>query len=192
MVRDTGIGIPENKLPYIFDRYFQAHNDKDIKGTGIGLALVKELVEVQRGNITAENYSVPASNTQSKITGAIFTVTLPYKIAEDIRQEINTEIQATDDSKDRRVILVVEDNKELAEYIIGNISQYYNVHYAENGNIAINIALTTVPDLIISDVLMGDTDGFSLCTQLKNNSSTSHIPIILLTAKSDMLKGFVI
>lgn len=189
-VKDTGIGIDEEKLPFVFNRFYQAGNIHDFtsynhsSGTGIGLALVKELIDLQEGTITAENYTDPSTKT----SGTLFTLQLPYeKIHSSITGSLPVVLAVNEENNDESLplILIVEDNPELAEFIIGSLNVKYRVIYAEDGKKGLGLAFETIPDLIISDVLMPVMDGFTLCTQLKSDIRTSHIPVILLTAKAD-------
>jgi len=206
-VCDTGIGIPEDQLPYIFNRFYQAdgyfsHEHKH-KGSGIGLSLAKELVTLHHGDIHA------ASRQEQ---GTEFTLRLPlgkeHLKPEDIRaDEIPTftfdtrlaavtefekyenagnkeenHIETGTDGKD--VILIVEDNPDVRQYIRGPLEAEYTVIEAADGEEGIEKARKIIPDLIISDVMMPRQDGFQLCNVLKKDIKTSHIPIILLTAKA--------
>lgn len=198
VVFDTGIGIPAARLPFIFDRYYQvptATSDNQA-GSGIGLALVQELVSLQQGQISVQ--SQESSQTRSGETRSgwtRFTVQLPYRRASGVRSPAIAEaplsstqapILAGDYTSDGEMpsILVVEDNPELAELIAQSLPQAYRISRAANGQAGLTLALETLPDLVISDVLMPIMDGYALCQTLKTDLRTSHIPLILLTAKS--------
>lgn len=186
-VKDTGKGIPEHELNNIFKRFYHIDSDKKEIGTGIGLSLVKELVELQEGTISV-NSSIKEENH-----GTTFIIFLPYnKINTSSSAIVDTKIidedptiNATETSNNKPTILLVEDNYELASFISTSLEPYYNIYHAENGKAGINMALKTIPDLILSDVLMDEMDGFEMCKFLKQDINTDHIPIILLTAKSD-------
>jgi signal transduction histidine kinase/DNA-binding response OmpR family regulator/sugar lactone lactonase YvrE len=189
-VKDTGTGIPESELDNIFKRFYHIDSYKKEVGTGIGLSLVKELVELQGGTISV------SSTYAEKNHGTTFTVFLPYKkpnqgaaVAHLIGKPMATEDIAEADllvkPNNKPTILLVEDNKELTSFIETSLKPYYNIFYAENGKIGIDMALEIIPDLILSDVLMDEMDGFEMCRFLKQDINTDHIPIILLTAKSD-------
>ena len=186
-VADTGVGISAQHLPHIFDRFYQVSDTNATPGTGIGLALVQELVQLQGGQISVE--SEPGQ-------GTTFVVELPYRpvdaseAAPDGIVRWNREASAdawtaTDESDEPR-LLVVEDNDELARFIAESLPQNYRIRRAVNGRDGLEQALEHLPDLIISDVMMPLMDGFTLCSQLKTDLRTSHIPIILLTAKSSV------
>jgi len=200
-ITDTGTGIPADKLPHIFDRFYQVDDSSTRQqgGTGIGLALVKELVEMHHGTI----------NVTSQIrVGTEFTVSLllgrehlrPDEIVEGKLEEGSTmmtgeeigertaifpELETTPDHESGKpIILVAEDNADVREYIKENLSASYQIMEAGDGTAGIEKALDIIPDLIISDVMMPKQDGYELCRILKNDEKTSHIPIILLTAKA--------
>jgi signal transduction histidine kinase/DNA-binding response OmpR family regulator len=200
-VQDTGIGIATEGLSRIFDRFYQADpsTTRVHEGTGIGLALVKELVELHAGTIKAE--STPGA-------GTTFVVTLPLEVAQPVAKpekepasklakEPGGEYAAaladpTGEPMDKTLIsyrisvLVVEDNREVRRLIQQSLSHYYEVVEAENGLEGYHKALDRIPDLIISDVMMPELDGVTLCGKLKADERTSHIPVILLTAKADI------
>lgn len=188
-VIDNGIGIAPNALGHIFDRFFQADagRTRQYEGTGIGLSLVKELVELQSGRISVK------SQPQQ---GTTFTVELPYRPTHTIPQpavkhvfhsvaqpEPVTDLLATVET-DAPIILVIEDNQALGDFVANSLPAFYQVHRAINGQEGLQKAFELIPDLIVSDVMMPLMDGFTLCSTLKKDPRSSHIPIILLTAKS--------
>ncbi|MCY1719943.1 ATP-binding protein [Prolixibacteraceae bacterium Z1-6] len=193
-VSDTGIGIPEKKLPHIFDRFYQVDDElsRTGSGTGIGLALVQELVKLLGGEISVE----------SKINeGTTFKVQLPYTqnaalekdrsianvpVIEYDEEFTNQRAETKAKGKDLPTLLIVEDNRDVAEYLFHCLDEKYHLLYAANGQEGIDVAIENVPDIIISDVMMPKVDGFSLCDTLKTDIKTSHIPIVLLTAKADL------
>ena len=191
-VADTGVGISAQHLARIFDRFYQvgsrsASGTNNTPGTGIGLALVQELVQLQRGQIWVE--SQPNQSTT-------FVVELPYRpivpsnaapdgAARWYREASDDGWTASDESDEPR-LLVVEDNDELARFIAESLPRNYRIQRAVNGRNGVEQALEYAPDLIISDVMMPLMDGFTLCSQLKTDQRTSHVPIILLTAKSSV------
>ncbi|MDT3402116.1 ATP-binding protein [Mucilaginibacter terrae] len=193
-VTDTGIGIPPEKLPHIFNRFYQAEQVVDTaasntkpEGTGIGLSLVKEMVELQNGTINAK--SVDTGSTEP--SGSTFIVYLPYKKAgevdavmqDDVVETITNELTADEDGA-LPLILLVEDNADLASFITTSLTDNYRVEHAWNGLQGTMMAVDLMPDLVISDVLMPVMDGLMLCKQLKDDERTSHIPVVLLTARS--------
>ena len=201
-VKDTGIGIPTEKLAYIFDRFYQVDDSatRASEGTGIGLALTKELIKVLQGTIQVK--SELGKGTQ-------FTIHLPISrdaaIKEDalshmVEEKLNAFVPPPASSfapnlepeVEAPLTLIIEDNPDVRQYIAACLEEEYRLTFAENGQVGIDMALDLVPDLIISDVMMPEKDGFEVCEILKNNAHTSHIPIILLTAKADVesrLKG---
>ncbi|WP_169518474.1 ATP-binding protein [Spirosoma panaciterrae] len=190
-VSDSGIGIPADKRAHIFERFYQTDDSnagitgyRQQEGTGIGLALVKELVDLQKGSITV---------TSEVGQGSTFTVVLPYRSVTLNRPAIDpnstSTVDPTETSTDERsdespVILLVEDNPELAEFIADSFPTSYLIYRAANGADGLGRAIELMPDLIISDVLMPVMTGYALCEQLKADTRTSHIPVVLLTAKS--------
>ena len=198
-VKDTGIGIPEDQLLHIFDRFYQSDNShtRNAEGTGIGLALTKELVRLMDGEITVK--SPPPGSGK----GSEFTVSLPLtKVAitedEDIVPLLQTShehpIAAATDQKTiitddynaaNPLILLVEDNADVVAYTASCLPDY-RLAVGKDGKEGFEIAKEIIPDLIITDVMMPFVDGFELCRLLRSDEYTSHIPIIMLTAKADM------
>lgn len=191
-VKDNGSGIAQSELDKIFDRFYQADDSLTQKneGTGVGLALVQELVKLMQGNIGVE--SNPG-------TGTCFRVTLPFmppaagfteveiSPAPVYHPQNSPELTVTGIEEDEALplVLIVEDNPDVRFYIAGTVRTDYRIATAENGELGIQMAKELVPDIIISDVMMPEKDGFMLCETLKNDEVTSHIPIILLTARAD-------
>ncbi|WP_460982077.1 hybrid sensor histidine kinase/response regulator transcription factor [Spirosoma fluminis] len=184
VVRDTGIGIDPKKLPLIFNRFYQTNPSVDgsVGGSGIGLALVKELVEVMHGSVSVES---------ERNTGTTFTIELPCRpaLAQSVPlqadgQSRNTKAAGVSLDANAAHILLVEDNDDIADYVVSVLSAEWHVHRVSNGQQGIDTAIAEGPDLIISDVIMPELNGYELCRQLKDNPATSHIPIILLTAKA--------
>ncbi len=187
-VKDTGIGIAETNLEKIFIRFFQVDDSAKQTGTGIGLALTKELVKLHNGSISVQ--SNPGK-------GSKFTIHLPYDevVNNQLAEIINTEKQnepsgichieeSTSDlmPSGRKIILLVDDNSDVRYFIKTHFITNYQVIEAENGIEGWTIALKTIPDIIICDVMMPDVDGFELCRKIRKDERTSHIPIILVTA----------
>lgn len=188
-VSDTGCGIFPDALNKIFDRYYQAKGEKQAFGTGIGLALVKNLITLHNGII----------DVKSKIgEGTSFFIRLQkdntYPDALHIQKEENeNNFQIKKDSIP--LLLIVEDNDEVLEYITSCFKESYEVITAKNGDEGVKIAKDRIPDIIISDIMMPVMDGITLCKILKEDIYTSHIPIILLTAKDteqDKTEGYYI
>lgn len=192
-ITDTGKGIDKNEVKSIFDRFYRAEGSEQ-KGSGIGLALTKELVDLHNGKISVD--SVKHKGTTFKVRLPISLAHLPKSISVTANPELISEIIEspilTDDheespinkGKDVPVVLIVEDNEDLQYYISEIISHKYRVITAKDGLQGERMAFEHIPDLIISDVMMPKKDGYELCNSLKTNSKTSHIPIIMLTAKA--------
>ena len=196
VVTNTGIPIPEEKLPHIFNRFYQVDPQAEgsLNGSGIGLAIVKELVEIMDGHISVQSQlaagttflvELPCQRVQSVDVSATYLPELPAVTPK-------SGSHAVTDEKTQRILLV-EDNDELAEYIASTLTAEWRVKRVNNGRAGLEAAIAEGPNLVISDVLMPEMDGYELCRQLKNNPVTSHIPIILLTAKASVesrLEGF--
>jgi len=195
-VKDSGIGIAPDDLNKIFDRFFQAKNStkKNIEGTGIGLAIVKEYIGLMQGNIGVES---------NEGKGTVFTIRIPVsKKAKRDKASFKTEEEvpaSTNEKPDKPIdinkhlLLIVEDNYDVANYVASCIEPEYQIIFARDGEEGIEMAIKSVPDIIITDLMMPKKDGFKLCEILKNDTATSHIPIIMLTARSleqDKLKGY--
>lgn len=183
-VADTGYGIDQKALPHIFDRYYQAEGKHQASGTGIGLALVQSLSVLHKGELkvnsvvgkgTVFSFSILADNTYPGAERSEETEA-------DIQETVADENAAAPADK-RPVVLVVEDNDDIREYIESSLSPKYQVFTARNGEEGLEAALTKIPDIIISDVMMPVMDGMELCRRIKGDVRTSHIPVILLTAK---------
>lgn len=180
-VIDSGSGISENDLPNVFNRFYQASTTQG--GSGIGLHLVKEYVELHSGAISVK--SEPNVKT-------VFTVTIPTNLAPQKSDSetlvivpedtIGNQLIATTSKKE--TLLVVEDNDDLRRFLVTELSHKYEVYEASDGEVGEKLALSKSPDLIISDVMMPKMDGFELCQRIKSNVQTSHIPVILLTART--------
>lgn len=207
VIQDTGKGIPENELPKIFDRFHQVKesNTNHNLGTGIGLSLTKELVELMYGQISVE--SIVSEGTKFKVSlplgkdhlkeGEYILLTNPVSTNNISLNELDdeqancTEIPVAD-TENLPEILVVEDHTEISEFIKDNLQNCYKVYVAPNGKIGLEKATELIPDLIISDVMMPEMNGFEMSKKLKADIRTSHIPIILLTAKAsqkDKMEG---
>ncbi|MCB9283429.1 MAG: response regulator [Lewinellaceae bacterium] len=191
-IQDTGPGIPKEQLPYIFDRFFQApaYGKGTESGTGIGLSLTLELVKLLGGKIEV--------NSQVG-QGTAFTVFLPItRKAAPAPAQGPAVIQGAifgrkglrerkqEPAADLPLALIVEDNPDIARYLQICLEGHYHVTVAVDGQAGVDHALERIPDIILSDVMMPKKDGFELCETLKEDIRTSHIPIILLTAKSDI------
>ena len=187
-ISDNGNGILPKDLPFVFDRFFRGIQpvEKTTSGTGLGLALVKELVNLMNGKITAE------SNPGVKTT---FRVRLPVTNNAPLKENLSIGKQASfefpdvgfenfNENDSAPLLLIIEDNPELIYYLKTCLAGFFRIITSENGKAGIKRAIEKIPDIIISDVMMPGTDGFEVCKVLKKDERTSHIPIILLTAKA--------
>jgi CheY-like chemotaxis protein/anti-sigma regulatory factor (Ser/Thr protein kinase) len=195
-IKDSGKGIQNKNLDKIFVRFFQSGEGDKSSGVGIGLALVKELVHLHKGKIFVK--SKPGKGTK-------FTIRIPSDIAQavsgpteevDADKSIEEQIPAGDemltDDYVSPVMLIVEDNMDVRQFIRSHFNTFYKIIEANNGSEGLAQATEAVPDIIISDIIMPNMDGYELCKRLKNDERTSHIPILLLTAmhsKEHELKG---
>jgi len=209
-VSDTGCGIPHEQLPRIFDRFFQADNSPagEKEGTGIGLALARELVDLHHGTIAAESklgegttFSVflPVGSRHlgpDEMTDDHGLSTATYKPLEsasgvsltcnESTMEGHPGMAEVDGKEDKPLLLVLEDHADLRTYIIKTLEKDYCVAEARNGEEGYATAREKIPDLIVSDVMMPVMDGYQFCRKLKADERTCHIPVILLTARADM------
>lgn len=197
-VKDQGIGISDAEISLIFDRFYQVDPEKNqrqanhIPGTGIGLAVVKELVRLLDGNLLVR--SVVGQGTEFRIylpftqvaPPAPTAVSVPLQTPLEFERVENTPVYSEVLKKEQPLILIVEDNAGVVHYLRSILANDYQLGIAVNGQEGIDKALETIPDLVISDVMMPQKDGFELCHTLKKDFRTSHIPIILLTARADM------
>lgn len=200
-VTDTGYGIDPETLPHIFERFYQGHGPHQTTGTGIGLAIVKSMVELHHGSI----------NVESKVgVGSKFTFRLPCYDGydndeideakpEDDEESVSTkaispsETSEMTNDKELPRLLIVEDNDEIGQYIADCLKSRFEIFTASDGKKGVETAFRVIPDIIISDIMMPNMSGIDLCKVLKNDLRTSHIPIILLTAKdsaADKQEGY--
>ncbi|MBQ9704841.1 MAG: response regulator [Paludibacteraceae bacterium] len=191
-VQDEGVGIPKEKRGLLFER-FSSHNEIDKAqakaGTGIGLNLVKELVDLHHGYIEVE--SEPGSGTTFTVmlrTGKDhFGNDVDYLLTEELTTDENVPTVHLDDVKVRdkqRTMLIVEDNDDMRAFLTSIFQTDFNIANAHDGTEGISEAMHIVPDIIITDLMMPNMDGLEMTGQLKEDEHTSHIPVILLTAKA--------
>lgn len=191
-VSDTGYGISAEALPHIFDRYYQESGKHQAFGTGIGLALVKNLVTLHEGEIRAESMQNEGSTFYiSLLTDNIYPNALHADSTEPIQEDTNQEAsleypQETTLDTGKPILLIVEDNEEIQKYIAESFADSFEVLTAYNGEEGKQQALSRIPDIVVSDIMMPVMDGITLCRQLKEDVQTSHIPVILLTAKDSL------
>jgi len=184
-VADTGYGISQRDLPHIFDRYFQAKTDYQVAGTGIGLALVKSLATLHEGEITAESIEGQGTTFRFKIvTENLYPNALHKKTDEPAPQPASAAPE--DETSSRPLLLVVEDNADIREYIVASFEAEFRVIAAKNGTEGLEQALQHIPNIIVSDIMMPEMDGYQLTSQQKSDFQSSHIPVILLTAHSSL------
>ena len=201
-VSDQGMGIKKEDQQYIFDKFYRVNqNNENIPGSGIGLSIVKELLELIGGSISFESeegkgtkfkVKFPIQEMKKGVTAENTNYISTHKIENQPATELD-ENELAIVNADKPHVLVVEDNQELLAYIKEQLSTDYKVFTAKDGQIGIDKGLELVPDLIISDWLMPKKNGIELCEAIKQNEITSHVPVIMLTAKTevdDKIKGF--
>ena len=192
LVADTGFGIATEQLPRIFDRYYQVKGEHQVSGTGIGLALVKNMVDLHEGEISV--HSLPEKGTRFSIRLDMDN-TYPEAIHADAQEPEMEVAELEIHTENRQLMLVVEDNAEISDYIRDTFAEMFEVLIAENGKAGLDIALRKIPDIIISDIMMPVMDGIELCRRLKEDVHTCHIPVVLLTAKDsleDKTEGYTV
>jgi len=193
-VKDTGKGISEDEKEKLFDRFYQsrqnmAYSGSGQSGTGIGLYLCKQIIELHNGKIEAMNrhdggscfrFIIPIERRLSTV------VSVDGKVREMIVESNSSENDSISGemAKGKPVLLIVEDNSDMRQYIRSIMTPDYNVLEAPNGVVGLEITNRYQPDLIISDIMMPEMDGMEFCKRVKTNFTTSHIPVVLLTAKS--------
>ncbi len=206
-IKDSGKGIPATDLEHIFDQYFQSDQDTtyEYTGTGIGLSLSKELVELHGGSITVSSEAGQGTEFTLSFPDNISSVASLPDEGKTLKQRLSKTIR-TDEAQDAPVlpvatssislkgplVLLIEDNREVRDYIEEVLSTDYKIETAKDGLQGYEKALHLTPDLIISDVMMPKMNGLELCEKLKADEKTSHIPILLLTARAaveDRIKG---
>ncbi|TWJ17011.1 phospho-acceptor domain-containing protein [Bacteroides zoogleoformans] len=195
-VIDSGIGVSEEDIPNIFTPFYQGANSKEGIGTGIGLPLVRQIVESVGGDINVE--SLPGKKTT-------FTVSLPLKhgstvwkrwtteelpdekdcMAGCIEMNEPSEVQDTSESTELPLVLIVEDNEDVSYYIGGLLKDKYRLLYARDGEEGLEKTKEFIPDLIITDLMMPEKDGYELCREVRKSDLLNHIPIIIITARND-------
>ena len=207
VVSDTGIGISEDRLPRIFDRFYQIDGTRSREGIGIGLALVKELVELHYGRITVDSAGgkgttfvihLPTGKSQFQPDEIISPT--GAQTFEPVVPELSTEPEyaAASSSPDlsehdeATTVLIVEDNLGVRHFMREQLQSLYRVLEADHGAEGFDLAVFSLPDLVVSDVMMPEMDGYELCRALKGDKRTCHIPVVLLTARAgrdDRLMG---
>ncbi|TDE17212.1 hybrid sensor histidine kinase/response regulator transcription factor [Dyadobacter psychrotolerans] len=197
---DNGKGIAPQYLSKLFENFFQVYDyGKQNTGYGIGLALSKSIVELHKGKLTVESRQqqnnkagrtcftiilqkgskhFDASQLRSEAAGSVYL--------EPLFEQMHKEVSVFPVDEQKPTILLVEDNSEVREFVVDSLSSQYQIIEAENGKTGWDYAAELIPDLIVSDVMMAEMDGLTLCTKLKTDQRTSHIPVILLTAKASL------
>jgi signal transduction histidine kinase/DNA-binding response OmpR family regulator/ligand-binding sensor domain-containing protein len=201
-VRDNGPGIRGEDAARVFDRFFQAETNAagPSAGIGVGLSLAKEIVELHRGEISVS--SVPGSGATFRIAllpgwdhfapdqiatsrPAVSSAVELESIASDLPWEELESEQHVDDSSDKPVLVIAEDDRDLREYLCGRLAAHYRVLSASSGDAAWNLISSEIPDLVVSDIMMPGMDGTRLCREMRSCPDTDFIPLVLITAKAE-------
>lgn len=198
VISDTGIGIDQSYLGAIFERFSRVENSQNVVGTGIGLALVKELITLNGSSIQVQSepdkgtiFSIQLQQTklrpvvnieQTPNQTIVDTLPTPLKDRETSSKGYDGLRDQTSNQKSDIQILIVDDDNDMRNYVV-TVLQSYNCTTAENGETALSVAIDQVPDLIVTDAMMPVMDGFELVRQLRDNPVTNHIPILILTAR---------
>jgi signal transduction histidine kinase/DNA-binding response OmpR family regulator len=186
-VRDTGKGIPQSKLPHIFSRFYQVDPSASHapEGSGIGLAICKELVELMGGQIMVKSWEGAYTEITVQLPLEPTAGNQMEKDTTDILPPVENEELALAEDDDRPVVLFVEDHLDLRDFVSLLLAERYRVFTAANGTEGIALGKDLIPALIITDVMMPEQDGYQLCKAFKEDPRTSHIPVMMLTAKAD-------
>ena len=185
-VNDTGYGIDPKEISKIFDQYYQVRTKCQMAGTGIGLSLVKRLVQLHEGEITVESEVGKGSRfCFTLLTHNCYMQALHTEAEETFEIKENDGVPNLSPQKELLTLLVVEDNVDLCDYIKDSFSDFFNVLIAQNGKKGVELAYKMTPDIIVSDIMMPIMDGIELCKRIKSDINLSHIPVILLTARTD-------
>lgn len=184
-VRDSGVGIPSSDLPHVFDRFYRSPNAGSSTGSGIGLNLVKQYVEMHNGTVSV---------TSEVGKGSVFSVVLPQSLL-DVSSEADDvgDDPAAIQADGRKCIMVVDDNADFRHYLRDELSRSYKVCSASDGEDCLDKLRSVTPDIIVCDVMMPKMDGFELTKRIKNDVETSHIPVVLITARMSediRIKGY--
>lgn len=202
-VKDNGKGISQEDLPHIFNRFYQADNglSRAYEGTGIGLALTKDLAELMGGEISVKSQidkgteftiQLPIRREAPTKSIQVLEDTMNKQFALDVSTTSNNTTANLPIDPNKASLLVIEDNRDITNYLKLILKDRYNIQNAIDGNVGFQLATEQLPDIIISDVMLPHKNGYELCADLKKDRRTSHIPVILLTGLSgekDRLEG---
>ena len=191
-VSNDGEKIPAEEVDKIFDRFYQVSHKKSSEGSGIGLALVKEFVELHHGYIKVNSnhewtqfiFTLPTSDKSYAYDEKIATE--ETSVSKVVQHQMETsEVSFHQSEEDTYQVLIVEDNQDLRSFVCNELSDSFGILEAPNGSIGLETAISAIPDLIITDVMMPEMDGIELLQTLRADARTNHIPIIMLTAKAE-------
>lgn len=206
-VKDTGIGLQEDKIGHLFERFYRMDSTSKTSGTGIGLCYAKGLVTLHHGTITAANHYQEDASGARTVAGSVFTFTIPVTassyteeemaVSEDTFKAVDDKAYANElaafadqpqaeEADGKSTMLIIDDDYEMVYYLRSLFSPYYNVKFRFDAMSGYNMIEEVNPDIIICDMMMLDVDGLQLCRMVKENISLCHIPLIMLTAKSSV------
>ncbi len=196
-VSDDGVGIKPEQQDLIFDRFVRLEQTSDIAGTGIGLSIVKELVLSHDGNIRVESnpeegstfyIGIPATDLPAENHTRPKSRAISYLIDDDlIVTKEPEELNLSDAPDDRETLLIIDDNQDISDYLRSLLEPSYKCYTSPRGQQGVELAIEVIPDLVLCDIMMPGIDGYEVASRLRSDNRTSHIPIILLTAKGDRL-----
>ncbi len=166
-VSDNGPGIPKRELKKVFRRFFRGKHDADVSGTGIGLSLVKELVDLTKGTISL----------QSSTSGTTFTVVIPVETVQHATEMILP-------NEGVPILLLAEDDPDTAAFSMSVLKEHFHIIHAKNGREALDLIRENLPDMVLSDIMMPEKDGIDLLREIRSNELTNHLPVVLFSAKA--------
>ena len=187
-MEDTGHGISKESLNHIFERYYQGKGKYQASGSGIGLALVKSLADLHQATIEVESEVEKGSKFTLKLLTENTYPNAERQVVKEVHksEDDSTQTSAVESEDGKPIILIVEDNRDIREYVRSSFEEMYEVLTAADGKEGWDIAQNQIPNIIISDIMMPVMDGIELCRHIKEDMRTSHIPVILLTAKDTL------
>jgi len=199
LISDNGRGIPKASVSKIFERFYQApDNNNQTSGTGLGLSVAYEMIKLMNGDITVKSkvgkgtsfkITLPITKTAEKVAdngiSVISSTMIHTQISKSPYYEKNNRNKTANEPEKKPLLLIVEDNGDVVEYLQSILNTDYNIKLAPNGKAALEKAKEIIPDLILSDIMMPEMDGFEMLEQLKSDFRTDHIPVVILTARGD-------
>ena len=195
-VRDTGIGIPNEELDLIFTQFYRSKKSNDLQGNGIGTTLIKKYIEMHNGKIEVQSVEnewtefivhFPVVHNLSKYPHNVIHSNLEFN------KDFSTTIEPMPINPKKHSVLIIDDSEDIRDYLKEILASEYIIYTASNGKEGLSVTNKSLPDIVISDIMMKGLSGLEVCSQIKSNLNTSHIPVVLLTAKTSMdskIEGF--